>query len=94
LERDMILSLIVSGIEAALMTIEAANVIAMRHEMIANGDEESLREAELMVWEKMKAFALARSDMLAGVSNAVILENFRAVIRANEVRLRALQVAA
>jgi hypothetical protein len=88
----MILSLFVSGIETTLMTIEATNAIAMRLEMIANGDAEPLRETELMVRERLEAFARIGSDMLADVSNAIILDNFRAAIRANEVRLRRFAV--
>jgi hypothetical protein len=88
----MILSLFVSTIETTLMTIEAINAIAMRLERIANGDAEPLWESELMVREKLEAFARTGSDMLADVSEAIILDNFRAAIRANEVRLRRFAV--
>ena len=47
----MILSLFISGIETTLMTIETTNAIAMRLEMIANGEAEPLREPELIVRE-------------------------------------------
>jgi hypothetical protein len=76
----MILSLFVSSIETTLVKIEATNAIAMRLEMIAKGDAEPLRETELMVREKLETFARTGSNMLA------ILGNFRAAIRANEVR--------
>jgi hypothetical protein len=84
----MILSLFISGIETTLMTIETTNAIAMRLGMIANGETEPLRETELTVREKLKAFARTGPDKLAEVSNAVILGNFRAAIRANEIFLR------
>ena len=52
----------------------------------------SRRETELMVREKLEAFARTGSDMLADVSEAIILDNFRAAIRANEIRLRCFAV--
>jgi hypothetical protein len=84
----MILSLFISGIETTLMTIETSNAIAMRLGMIANGQAEPLRETELIVREKSETFARTEPDKLADVSNAVILGNFRAAIRANEMCLR------
>ena len=89
----MILSLFISGIETTLMTIETTNAIAMRLGMIANGETEPLRETELTVRERLKAFARTGPDKLAEVSNAVILGNFRAAIRANEICLRRLQLS-
>jgi hypothetical protein len=85
----MILSLFISGIETTLMTIETTDAIAMRLGMIADGEAEPLRETELTVREKLEAFG---PDTLADVSNAVILGNFRAAIRANEICLRRLQL--
>ena len=64
----MFLSLFVSGVECALMTLEASNVIAMRLRMIAKGDAQGQHESELMLSEKIKAFAQARHDMMTGVS--------------------------
>jgi inosine-uridine nucleoside N-ribohydrolase len=89
----MFLSLFASGVECALMTLEASNVIAMRFQMIAKGDSQGQREAELMVSEKLKAFAQAQTDMMSGVSNLVIRDNLRTIIRANEIRLNALRLA-
>jgi hypothetical protein len=89
----MILSLFISGIETTLMTIETTNAIAMRLGMIANGETEPLRETELTVRGKLEAFARTGPDKLADVSNAVILGNFRAAIRANEICLRRLQLS-
>ena len=89
----MILSLFISGIETTLMTIETTNAIAMRLGMIANGETDPLREPELTVREKLEAFARTGPDKLADVSNAVILGNFRAAIRANEICLRRLQLS-
>ena len=86
----MILSLFISGIETTLTTIEAANVIAERLELIANGDPNSLRERELMDGAEDGSI---RSDTLAGVSYAIILDSYRVAIRANEVCLRAMQLA-
>ena len=89
----MFLSLFVSGIESALMTIEASNVISMRLQMFCKGDAQALRESELMLSEKVEAFARAGSDIMAGASNSMIRDNFRTAIRANEARLIALRVA-
>lgn len=50
----MFLGLFVSGVECALMTIEAANVIAMRMPMIAKGDTRGQVEAELMIADKFE----------------------------------------
>jgi hypothetical protein len=89
----MILSRFISGIETTLMTIETTNAIAMRLGMIANGEAEPLRETELIVREKSQASARTGPYKLADVSNAVILGNFRAAIRANEICLRRLQLS-
>jgi len=85
------LSLFVFGIEATLTTLEASNVIAMRLRMIAKGDAAGRRESELMISEKLDAFAKAGRDMAAGVSNAAIRQNFRTLIQANEARLGAIR---
>lgn len=90
----MVLSLFVSSIETTLMTIEAINVIAMRMQMMAKGDAKALRESEVMLSEKLEAFAKAGADIIAGASNTVIRDNFRALIRANEARLNALRLTA
>jgi hypothetical protein len=77
----MILSLFVSDIETTLTTIEATNAIAIRLEMIANGDAEPMRETELIVREKLDAFA---SDRIRHAGRCFrLLDNFRAAIRAN-----------
>jgi hypothetical protein len=90
----MFLSLFVSSIENALMILEAGNVISIRLQMFCKGDAQALRESELMVSEKMAAFTRAGFDMMAGASNAIIRENFRAAIQANEARLKALHLVA
>jgi hypothetical protein len=48
-EQKMFLSILVVGIENALMAIEASNVIAMRLHLIFKGDQQGLRESEL-IW--------------------------------------------
>jgi hypothetical protein len=67
----MFLGLFVSGLEFALITIEAANVIAMRMPMIAKGNAQGQIEAELMVAEKFEAFAQAGADMMADVPGSI-----------------------
>jgi hypothetical protein len=89
----MFLSLFVSTIENTLMTLEASNVISMRLQMFCKGDAQALRESELMVSEKMNAFTRAGFDIMAGASNAMIRNNFRAAIQANEARLSRLRGA-
>jgi hypothetical protein len=71
----MILSLFISGIETTLMTIETTNAIAMRLGMIANGETEPLRETELTVRERLKAFARTGPDKLAEVSKCLSGKN-------------------
>jgi hypothetical protein len=85
----MILSLFISGIETTLMTIEATNAIAIRLGMIANGEAEPLPETELT---ERSAFARSAADKLADAANAIILGNFRAAIRANEIWLRSFAI--
>jgi hypothetical protein len=75
-------------------TVEASNVIAMRLQIISKGNTQGQRESELMLSEKVKAFAQAQTDMMAGVSSSIIRNNIRAVIRANEERLKGLNLAA
>jgi hypothetical protein len=89
----MFASLFVAGWECALLSLEASNVIGMRLEMLAKGDNRAFQEAELMVSEKLEALTQASADLIAGVSSSVIRANYRAVIQANEVRLRAAQNA-
>jgi hypothetical protein len=84
-------SLIAAAIESNLMALEACNVIALRGQVIAKGDARALEEVELMSAEKLDAFAQAGFDMAAGVSNLIIRDNFRAAIRANQLRLNAVQ---
>jgi hypothetical protein len=90
----MFLSLFVSSIESAMMTLEATNVIAMRLQMFCKGDAQALRESELMVSEKLDAFTRAGFDILTDASNDMIRENFRTAIQANEARLSAMRLAA
>ena len=89
----MFLSLFTTSIENTLMTLEAANVISMRLHMFCQGDGKALRESELMLSEKLEAFAHAGLDAMSGASSNVIRDNFRAAIQANEVRLKALRLA-
>jgi hypothetical protein len=89
----MFASLFVAGWECALLSLEASNVIGMRLEMLAKGDNRAFQEAELMVSEKLEALTQASADLIAGVSSSVIRANYRAVIQANEVRLRVAQNA-
>jgi hypothetical protein len=64
----MFLSLFVSSIESAMMTLEATNVIAMRLQMFCKGDAQALRESELMVSEKLDAFTRAGFDILTNAT--------------------------
>jgi 2-iminoacetate synthase ThiH len=88
------LRLFVTSMETAIMIIEAGNVISLRLQMLSRGDLAAAREAELMVSEKLTAFAQAGTDVMSGISTDVIRNNVRAVIRANEMRLLGLRCAA
>lgn len=44
-----------------------------------------------MMSEKLNAFTQAGFDVASGVSDTIIRDNFRAAIRANQLRLNALQ---
>jgi hypothetical protein len=88
------LRLFVTTLETALMAIEAGNVISLRLQMLSRGDLAAVREAELMLSEKIVAFTQAGTDMMSGISSEVIRNNLRASIRANEARLRGLRLAA
>jgi hypothetical protein len=92
--RLKMFGLFVSSMECALMTMEAANVIGMRLQVIAKNDVTGRLEAELMLSEKVEAFAQAGADLIAGASNSTVRNNLRTIIQANEVRLKALRSAA
>jgi DsbC/DsbD-like thiol-disulfide interchange protein len=57
-------------------TIEATSVITLRLQVLPQGGKAAEAEALLMVTEKMKAFAQARSDLADGASLAQVHANF------------------
>jgi hypothetical protein len=86
----MFLTLFVSSVETALISMEAANVISMRMQILSKGNAEAGREVQLMVAEKIAVFTQAAADIMFGASDAMIRNNLRSAIQANQARLSAL----
>jgi hypothetical protein len=73
----------------AMLAVEASEVIRLRLEKIAHGDEDAEREASLMVTEKIFAAFEAGARFFAGASPADIIGLYRERVAANAKRLSA-----
>jgi hypothetical protein len=73
----------------AMLAVEASEVIRLRLEKFAHGDEDAEREASLMVTEKIVAALEAGASLLAGASPASIITRYRERVAANARRLSA-----
>ena len=61
----------------AMLAMEAGEVIRLRLEKFAQGDEDSKEEARLMVTEKILAALEACASLLAGASPFAIITRYR-----------------
>ena len=72
-----------------MLVIESSEVVALRMWKFASWDKDSLREAELMVREKVDAAFEARANFITGASNDQILHQYRHHVASNVRRLSA-----
>jgi len=70
-----------------LLALESNRVIALRSAKLMLGGKESLREAELMVREKLDAALKAGASVMGGASGPQIIRQYRRRVRANAKRL-------
>ena len=73
----------------AMLAMEAGEVIRLRLEKFAHGDEDSEQEACLMVTEKIFAALQAGAKLLAGASPSAVIDLYRERVAANVKRLSA-----
>jgi hypothetical protein len=71
----------------AMLAVESCEVVNMRLAKFAAHDEDSEREASLMVSEKILAAFEAGANWLAGASPAAIVARYREHVAANARRL-------
>ena len=74
---------------AAMLAMEAGEVIRLRLEKFARGEADAGEEAELMVNEKIVAALEATAKLMAGASPAAIVDLYRDYVAANARRLSA-----
>ena len=74
---------------AAMLAMEAGEVIRLRLEKFARGEADAGEEAELMVNEKIVAALEATAKLMAGASAASIVDLYRDYVAANARRLSA-----
>ena len=71
----------------AMLAMESCEVVSLRLAKFAGHDEDSEREASLMVSEKIFAAFEAGANWLAGASPAAIVARYREHVAANARRL-------
>ena len=74
----------------AMLAFEACEVISLRLAKLAVTGEDSDREAQLMVSEKVDAMFEATASLMAGASTADIIDRYREHVAANARRLLAI----
>nr|WP_316164690.1 MULTISPECIES: hypothetical protein [unclassified Bradyrhizobium] len=74
---------------AAMLAMEAGEVIRLRLEKFARGEADAGEEAELMVSEKLAAALEATAKLMAGASPAAVVDLYRDYVAANAERLSA-----
>jgi hypothetical protein len=72
---------------SAMLAVESCEVVNLRLAKFASHDEDSEREASLMVSEKIFAAFEAGANWLAGASPAAIITRYREHVAANARRL-------
>jgi hypothetical protein len=73
----------------SMLAMEASEVVRLRMEKFAHGDEDCEQEAQLMVMEKIVAGFEACASWLAGASASSIIGRYREHVAANARRLTA-----
>ncbi|MGJ5178993.1 hypothetical protein ACQR16_13115 [Bradyrhizobium oligotrophicum] len=74
---------------SAMLAMEAGEVIRLRLEKFARGDQDSSYEAQLMVGEKIAAVFEAAASLCFGASAADVVGRYREHVAANVRRLSA-----
>ncbi|WP_316159225.1 MULTISPECIES: hypothetical protein [unclassified Bradyrhizobium] len=74
---------------AAMLAMEAGEVIRLRLEKFARGEADAGEEAELMVSEKIAAALEATAKLMAGASPAAVVDLYRDYVASNAERLSA-----
>jgi hypothetical protein len=74
----------------AMLAFEACEVISLRLAKLAVAGEDSDREAQLMVSEKVDAMFEATASLMVGASTADIIDRYREHVAANARRLLAI----
>ena len=72
-----------------MLLIESNGVIGLRLMKMVGGGQEAQREAELMVSEKVDAFAEAIGSLCGGATSAMVINRYREHVAANALRLAA-----
>jgi hypothetical protein len=75
---------------SAMLAVEACEVISLRLAKLAVTGEDSDREAQLMVREKVDAMFEATASLMGGASAADIIDRYREHVAANAKRLSAI----
>ncbi len=70
-----------------MLAVELSDVIALRMIKLMSGDSDALREAELMVGEKIDAALEASASLVAGASGEEIVHCYRQLVANNAKRL-------
>jgi hypothetical protein len=70
-----------------LLAVESNGVIALRIMKLMSGDRDALKEASLMVIEKVDAAFEATASLMAGASGEQIVDRYRQHVAVNAVRL-------
>jgi hypothetical protein len=70
-----------------MLAVESSDVIALRTMKLMSGDSDALREAELMIREKIDAAFEATASLLTGASGDEIVHRYRHHVAANAKRL-------
>jgi hypothetical protein len=72
---------------AAMLAVEASNVIDLRLWKIARGGHEAATESHLMVKEKIEALFEAGTTLAYGGNPAAVIDMYRKHVAANAARL-------
>jgi hypothetical protein len=70
-----------------MLAVEANGVVVLRLLKLMSGGSNALREAELMVSEKVDAAFEATANLMAGASGDEIVHRYRQHVAANAKRL-------
>jgi hypothetical protein len=74
---------------ASMLALESSEVVRLRLEKFASGDDDAEQEARLMVSEKIAAAFEAAANWLSGATPGAIIDRYREHVAANRERLSA-----